>query len=1456
MNKSMQNLKKIAKFGVIGFFAVALLFSGANAVSAEEPQEPPSDDRITSFTITPSVSTLGSAATYAVTFTTNTAIQKDPNQDGLQTFIRIGGTGGCPPEADWMDCNPDFSGAAISGLDAELEFAEGESVRFMIPGDLAAGTHTLNITGVVNPIAGGGYYSGTMGIESPDVQPEPNEMWPQQDSTPFLLGDISFYGTILTPDGDPVNGTGVNVRSEDFSFNYGTGADQDGNFAFSSAGMTAGTNYFIEIWIPDGTQGFIAPDAVQATYTGSATNVGTITLATASKTITGTVTYDSGGAVTTAQINAWKQGGAGVQAAVDSSGEYTLTIGGGNWEINVDRQWSEDGPVATDWVYNEPPKQVSFTNNNATESQTVNLVVQKTNSVITGCVKTPDGEPLGGGWVDIRAGEGQGNGAGLDWQTGCFTANVKDGNYKVQIFPDQQDADSARYYLDETEVEVADGETADLGNLVMKEKTSRIKGKVMLEDGTGVEEIRINCWQHNNPGWGEAQSSADGTYSVWLQPGQWSCEAQTWGDSDYIPIRASGPMEFHDLDEDETISGIDHTVQLADATLTVKTVDENGDAVTESSWGWAYARVKGAGWGPGSEFGGNLDRGTADIKLLGGSTFVVGVHMPPDQSGYLLDQEVEITVPVGGAKEVNLTLVQPDAEIYGFLKDQDGKAITGVEAEIFADVADKMGPGGGPGAFTRVDPEDGSFTMKVRGGKKYVMGFWFHMNDEFVQTHPDFSPFTVPVDGRVPKILTAFRANTYVDATLLDPDGNKMDFGFVWCSNHMFLENKVKGDFEGGKTIDAGGDVRDGTARIPLISGDYECGAGMFGGDNAFMPPESVQVDITASSPAEITLKFREADATVSGSVTRDDGGDVPFGWCHAWQEEGGFSGGEIFDGSTSIPLTVGTWFVGCDSHVPEDDKFFRSNEVMVVVSDKGDISKDFVLTEASFSLPEGLTEVFDSTAQKVINLPDGTSLTIPANALATEGDVTVIASPNVNVFQTSDTKIPFYAWDFEALDSSQQLISEFNSNVTITIPYDQDILEELDIDEGNLVAKYYDDTAGAWRLPTGVTQDTDNNVVIIQVNHFTNYAVTTGEAIGIGATSSSNGPYNLVATPMSAGGPQVGVFDKDGNMIATWFAYSSALRMGLTTEVADLDGDGNPEVVTIPGEGFDAQLRIFDKDGNILSQFMAYPAGFRNGVNVSLFDLDGDGEKEVITVPKDTSADVKVFDRNGNLIARFNAYGSIFTEGAEVKAADLDGDGVGEIVAYPSTGSGQVRVFDKDGNIVTQFDTYGAGYRNGIYVTLSDLDGDGTVEIVTSTKDAAAHVKVFDKDGGLLAQFMGYATTFKGGAKTFTGDVDGDGAKEIVVLPGNNGSAQARVFDKDGNLLSQFFAYPAEIKGSYSAAVGDLDSDGVAEISFGPGSGLGPQVRVFDKDGNALSQFFTLHSGYRGGINVSLVNQ
>lgn len=1450
--------KKTLPFVLVLLVSVFFIGGTKQALAGHE-DEPPEDTRVSAFTITPSDTRLGVTNSYTVSFTLNTSIPTQEVRDGqmgVPMWIGVNMSGGnCPPNADWQECQPDFSNATISGVSATLSDDQwSDSVlNFVFNNALSAGTTTFTINTVQNPSFGGGYYQGVMGINSEDVDPGEGGTWPQEQSSSFILGSAAFYGKILAPDGSVVSNVGANLRSQDFSFNQGTGVNDEGNFLFLSSGLGQGTTYTLEVWVSNDVHDYVAPTPLTVTYSGSATNLGTIRLAEATKTITGRVTNNLGEPVTTAQINAWRPGiGGSGNGTVNANGEYELLVAPGEWELNPSPTWDEETQqqVSVNWTYNQQSQRVSFTDDSSEETRTVNFTVQKTNAAITGRALLPNGTALTSGWVDIRTGDGPGMGSGIN-QDGRFTANVSAGSYVLGLYPDSMNTDLARYYFSEMKVTVGPDETLALGDLTLSQKTSAISGKVTLQDGTAVSGVRVNCWNRNGSGWTESTTADDGTYTAYLFAGQWECQMQTGRDSDYIPVRAGGEPTVYDLSDNETISNVNYVVQVANAWINVRTVDVDGNAITDGMYGGVYARIKGANFGPGSEYNSGLDRGTATIPVLGDETYVVGTWLSPE-SGYLLDSEEEVEVLEGETVDALLTLVEPDAEIVGYLKDQDGKAVTGVEAEIWAQPAATMGPGGGANAHTRVNTDDGSFTLRVRGGEKYMLGFWMRNNSDFLQSPPEFQPFDVAVNGTVTKVLTAFRANTYADVTLLDPDGQKVDFGFGWCSNRRWMEDKARGEYEGGKIVDTGSEIRDGVGRIPLISGQYECGAGQWKDANEYMPPEIVEIEVTPSSPASVTLQFREADAYIVGNVTFENSENAQMGFCHAWQEEGGFSGGDVFDGEFRVPLTLGTWFVGCDSYNPQDNNFFRSTEAIVNITERGEITMDFVLSEAGFDIPEGFTTTFDATQQQVITLPDDTVVTIPANALADSGNVTFTASPDTSLYFTKNDKPFSYAWNLEALNEDGTLIESFNSNVSILIFYDQALLDEQGIDETNIIGKYWNESTGTWELPEGITQDTDNDTVNLSVSHFTNFALTTSESTGVSATVAQGEPVNLVATPSTSGGPQVGVYNKDGDLLATWFAYSSSLRVGVTALSADLDGDGESEVITYPEGNASAQVRVFDKNGQVLSQFVA-----GNGlttIDLAINDLNGDGSKEIIVTNAGSgNGDIWIYDRNGRQLT--NVIPGM-SRPANVAAADLNGDGTGEIVIYPVTGSGQVRIWDNDGNSLAQFHAYGETYNKGINLTLEDLDGDGNVEIITTTKDAVAHVKVFDRNGNVLAQFMGYSETFKGGAKATTGDVDGDGDKEIILLPGTAGSAQARVFDKDGNLLSQFFAYSPTIRGTFDAVVGDVDNDGEDEIAFAPAVGLGSQVRIFDRNGNALSQFFTLHQGFRGGMKLTTISQ
>ncbi len=301
----------------------------------------------------------------------------------------------------------------------------------------------------------------------------------------------------------------------------------------------------------------------------------------------------------------------------------------------------------------------------------------------------------------------------------------------------------------------------------------------------------------------------------------------------------------------------------------------------------------------------------------------------------------------------------------------------------------------------------------------------------------------------------------------------------------------------------------------------------------------------------------------------------------------------------------------------------------------------------------------------------------------------------------------------------------------------------------------------------------------------------------------------NLMISSAGNNNGKVLIDDNDGKIISSFSAYDKITQGGVNIAAGDVDGDGKDEIITAPGAGGDSQIKIFDSQGKLKKQFSAYAANFTGGVNIAAGDVDGDGKDEIITAPgAGGDSQIKIFDSQGKLKKQFSAYAVNFIGGVNIAAGDVDGDGKDEIITAPGAGGGpQVRIFNNNGLLQKQFFAYDKKFRGGVRVTTADLAG-GTRERKL----------------------------------------------EIVTAPGAGGGPQVRIFNNNGLLLNQFFAYDKNFKGGVNIGSGDLDNDGLDEIVTGAGPGGAPHVRVFRKDGVLLYSFYAYSNTVNTGINVGTI--
>ena len=178
-------------------------------------------------------------------------------------------------------------------------------------------------------------------------------------------------------------------------------------------------------------------------------------------------------------------------------------------------------------------------------------------------------------------------------------------------------------------------------------------------------------------------------------------------------------------------------------------------------------------------------------------------------------------------------------------------------------------------------------------------------------------------------------------------------------------------------------------------------------------------------------------------------------------------------------------------------------------------------------------------------------------------------------------------------------------------------------------------------------------------------------------------------ATPQT-----VNVFDPitgNSKLSAPIVPYGSTFQGGVRVATGDLNGNGFDDIVTAPGRGASPPVvNVYDQFGNLLTSFAAYPPSVNGGLQVAVADLNGDGLEDIVTVPSWGPAEVRVFYNMGTIGGApvfsttpsldFLAFPSSFIGGAVV-AASSEGtmsNGLPPIIVGSSAGmAATVEVFN-----------------------------------------------------------------------------------------------------------------------------------------------------------------------------------
>ncbi len=1112
-----------------------------------------------------SSSAANATATYTHTFTTATSL---PAKTG-RVEINVVSPGGEMPNFKNVKLGSNTT-AGLASSTLEIFPAGFDGLVLAIQNGssaIAAGAIKVELTGVVNPSRGGALMTNTItsnqGLEL-DGKRGGDFNGTVQLGSKVLSGKITDATSSAA-----IQGVNLEVFGEKGYWRAQT--DSAGDYAFF--GIPAGSYNFAMSQFVDfnskqaGTVSqYLAFDPVSLIITDTNQTVNK-SLSKSSKTIVGKVKFPNGVPIEGAQANAFSMGPGGFAfGTTGADGSFTLRAGGTeNYFVMIMPGF---GLSATKF-FSPPPRQISFLEPAAVTEQLDlgTIEVKKPDATVTGTITDPNGAPItnaGFGFVNFKSHSfipGQLN------SKGQFTLQAVAGlgTWKIEFFDHQ-----AKYVMPSTKFVVNQG-TNDLGTIKLKELTGSVTVKTKrLDTGAGIPNMPVMLFtkEPGPPLVGFTDSSGQATIKVQddfegrvaTMPGGEGGPGKRGGGGDESggpldggpsspppPIAGlinkiikavkaqTGPVDASDVNQLFPITAppkvkAGDTVSIefkkADQQVTVKTVDQNGNSVSERAF--VHARPAGAGggfFGPG--FGGSLQGGAATVHTTSGDVSFSAFYEP---SGNYIGSTKTVAIS-GGSGAVTLTVKKKTLNVEGNVLDQaTNSPIKDPSLNLMIGLFSE----GGGFAMGKFNPSTGRYKATFAPDTDFRVGaatMDSMMGDvEKGEYVPVIS--VKKLSGEDGKTIThdivLKKVDAEINGRITDQNGKGVKNVTVFADPGLAKLVSGIGEEIGGGPGDKGPDLgfsgetnSEGNYVIPVAPGKYNLIVNAR--DQGLFMTKTVQTEIASGAAKKEDFSLAKADTTINVEVNNQDGGDLASGKVKIFNDEGTIAFELDLDskGKAKAEVPAGNYSLSAGKDTPETGVVEESLTQNLVMTSGQKLDTTLKTTTEIGKLAMPISQEISGTAALVLEKSGNAevSLSIPSGALSggtggqgSSGNPVLSASPIKAEAIATKTDTPIKGVTISATDSSGNAITTLSSPITGQISYSTDDLP-AGINESNLIVKSFNENTGQWEGTTSAV-DADKNLVTFSTSHLTDFAIT--------ATTDTNppsAPANIKAEDLKIGG-------------------------------------------------------------------------------------------------------------------------------------------------------------------------------------------------------------------------------------------------------------------------------------------------------------------------------------------------